>query len=87
MHRFPSGPHELHGLTHDPGERRNLVEEPWHASLVRELRGRLQEWFFEYVDPQNDGARQAVTGQGQLGLSGRRAGGAEPFEPVREQQF
>ena len=84
---FPYGPHELYDLVHDPGERRNLVEEARHGSLIRELRGRLEEWFLESVDPENDGAREAVTGHGQLGLSGRRAAGEGPFEPVRAQEF
>jgi arylsulfatase A-like enzyme len=87
VHRFPYGPHELYDLVHDPQERKNLVEETKHRALIRELRCRLDAWFLQYVDPAMDGAREAVTGHGQIGPAGRKAHGREAFEPVREQEF
>ena len=68
VHRHPDGPHELFDLAGDPGERRNLVDDPHHADVVAALRGRLAGWFARYVDPARDGVDKGVTGCGQLGL-------------------
>ncbi|MFF2327353.1 MULTISPECIES: sulfatase-like hydrolase/transferase [unclassified Streptomyces] len=65
VHRYPHGPHELYDLTADPGEKRNLVDEPTHSAERIELAARLDAWFAEYVDPAQDGARLPVTGSGQ----------------------
>jgi hypothetical protein len=35
--------------------------------VVHELRGRLEGWFRNYVDPQRDGVGKGVTGCGQVG--------------------
>jgi choline-sulfatase len=70
VHRYPYGPHELYDLVNDPGERQNLIDEPGHQRLVRDLKAGLEEWFVRYVDPRLDGTHEAVTGKGQLGLSG-----------------
>jgi arylsulfatase A-like enzyme len=67
VHRHPAGPHELFDLRHDPGERRNLVDDPSTRGVVEHLRGRLQSWFNRYVDPQRDGSDRGVTGCGQIG--------------------
>lgn len=34
------------------------------------MRGRLEKWFAKYVNPEIDGAREAVFGSGQIGLAG-----------------
>jgi len=68
VHRYPDGPHELFHLLDDPGERRNLVDEPRHARVVAALRQRLDGWFERFVDPARDGVDKGVTGCGQLGL-------------------
>ena len=49
--RFPDGPNELYDLKNDPGERRNVVDQPAHAAQQKELRGRLDEFFNRYADP------------------------------------
>jgi len=79
VHRYPYGPHELYDLTEDPGEDADLFGRPESAARVADLRGRLEDWFLRYVDPNLDGAREAVTGKGQLGLVGPAANGEERF--------
>jgi len=79
VHRFPYGPHELYHLAADPGERRNLVDDKQHASVLARMRAKLEEWFLRYVDPARDGARQPVTGRGQIDLVGPKGGGREAF--------
>jgi len=54
IQRFPDGPNELYDLKSDPEERRNLVDQPEHASQQKELRGRLEDFFATYADPQYD---------------------------------
>ena len=82
VHRFPYGPHELYDLAADPGERTNLVEDAKHAAALARMRARLDEWFLEYVDPARDGARQGVTGKGQIDLVGSRGEGRTAFFPM-----
>jgi arylsulfatase A-like enzyme len=66
VHRYPSGPHELFDLGTDPGERNNLVDDARSRVVADELRGRLESWFRQYVDPQRDGVDKGVTGCGQI---------------------
>jgi arylsulfatase A-like enzyme len=67
VHRHPHGPHELFHLSDDPGERRNLIDDPAAAATVGTLRARLDDWFRAYVNPARDGVDKGVTGCGQLG--------------------
>jgi arylsulfatase A-like enzyme len=67
VHRYPTGPHELFDLRADPGERSNLVDDARTGTVVESLRGRLENWFRQYVDPQRDGVDKGVTGCGQIG--------------------
>ena len=68
--RYPYGPNELYDLQEDPGETRNLMkEEAWQA-LGGEMKLRLEKWFAQYVNPEIDGAKEAVFGSGQIGLAG-----------------
>jgi arylsulfatase A-like enzyme len=55
--RFPDGPNELYDLKSDPDERHNLIDEPAHAAQQKALRGRLEEFFATYADPQYDLSR------------------------------
>lgn len=73
VHRYPAGPHELYDLTADPGERTNLVDALHARSVVEALRGRLEGWFAQYVDPARDGVDKGVTGCGQVARVGERA--------------
>ncbi|NKB70826.1 MAG: sulfatase-like hydrolase/transferase [Candidatus Latescibacteria bacterium] len=66
VHRYPDGPHELYNLENDPGENRNLVDDPAHVATLKHWRGELESWFRRYADPTRDGAGQPVTGRGQI---------------------
>jgi hypothetical protein len=46
---------------------------------VATLRGLLDAWFLNYVDPAVDGVREAVTGTGQWALAGPANGGQPAF--------
>jgi arylsulfatase A-like enzyme len=84
IHRYPYGPHELYHLSLDSGEENNLLDderiEDDGKAKAAELRGRLESWFAQYVDPERDGSRQGVTGLGQLDLVMAVKQGREPFE-------
>lgn len=64
--RYPQGPNELYDLVSDPGEERNLAEDPAYDDLRERLGRQLGQWFETYVSPQFDGAKEAVRGKGQL---------------------
>ena len=70
VHRYPDGPNELYDLVNDPLETRNLVDDPSHTGRISNLRTDLEAWYDTYVDPRMDGAKNNVTGRGQLGLAG-----------------
>jgi arylsulfatase A-like enzyme len=55
--RFPDGPNELYDLKNDPGERRNVVDQPAHAERQKELSDRLGKFFDRYADPSYDLSR------------------------------
>ncbi|HME02118.1 MAG TPA: sulfatase [Solirubrobacteraceae bacterium] len=42
---------QLHDLVFDPGETNNLIDDPAHAEVARELRARLEEWMRDTEDP------------------------------------
>ena len=79
IHRYPYGPHELYDLRNDPQEDRNLVDLPDQKKRVQELRGMLEEWFLAHVDPERDGAREPVTGRGQIDMAGKAGAGRLAF--------
>ena len=79
VHRYPYGPHELYNLAADPGETHNLLEEEAYAETLERLRGKLESWFLQYVNPLRDGVRQQVTGKGQIDLVGPDNQGREAF--------
>ncbi len=68
--RYPYGPNELYDLETDAGETKNLLKEDGFAELEQEMRLRLETWFAKYVNPEIDGAKEAVFGSGQTGLAG-----------------
>lgn len=70
IHRYPYGPHELYNLVEDPGEETNRVSDPGLSNVVKDMKGRLEQWFLEYSDPRIDGSREPVTGKGQVDLAG-----------------
>lgn len=70
--RYPYGPNELYDLEKDPRERVNLLLEKGVDSetLEKNLNYELEQWFLKYVNPEIDGAREAVYGSGQINLAG-----------------
>ncbi len=79
IHRYPYGPHELYNLTEDSDERVNLIDDPEWNEKRESLKSMLYEWFDEYVNPKIDGAREGVTGSGQLNLAGPAGKGKQAF--------
>ena len=80
VHRYPYGPHELYDLARDRAETRNLVGDPAREAVIAELKGQLDAWFARHADPLRDGAREAVTGKGQVALAGPAGQGRKAFE-------
>lgn len=59
VHRYGYGFNELFDLVNDPDERENLAEVPSQQSRIKELRGEMEEWFAQYVDPEKDGLKES----------------------------
>ena len=53
---------ELYDLIMDPGEMRNLADEPTFAPLREELDQRLHDWMAQTADPLLDGPVPPPTG-------------------------
>jgi len=66
VQRYPGGPNELWDLVNDPDERRNLIDDASQGARIRDLCGRMEEWFARHVVPTRDGRNQRVAGLGQL---------------------
>jgi len=79
VHRYPYGPHELYCLENDPNEKDNLIDDARYEEVIIKLRGELDIWFCRYSEPERDGARQAVTGKGQVDLVGPAGNGRTTF--------
>ncbi len=79
VHRFPYGPHEFYDLVQDPGERENRVTDPSYQTRIFEMKAELDRYFLRYADPDLDGARQGVTGKGQLDRVGTAGQGRAAF--------
>lgn len=77
--RIPYGPDELYHLTGDPGEDHNLIDDPSCAAMKDSLYMQLTKWFYTYGDPALDGAREGVTGFGQMCRPGIYADRREVF--------
>ncbi|MBT4500179.1 MAG: sulfatase-like hydrolase/transferase [Gemmatimonadetes bacterium] len=80
VHRHPDGPHELYDLKGDPDERCNLTDDLSQSTRITELKARLESWFTRYVDPDKDGHKFDVTGNGQMRPVGQKwNNGSSPF--------
>ncbi len=79
IHRYPYGPHELYDLVRDPGEERNLIDDPAAREVKERLIDRLNHWYAAYADPACDGKGEAVHGLGQLRRIGPASGGKPAF--------
>ena len=54
VHRHPNGPHELYDLVSDPDEFVNLAKGEDHATLRKELKHQLDEFFERHSLPKYD---------------------------------
>jgi N-sulfoglucosamine sulfohydrolase len=52
----------LHDLFFNPGEGRNVIDDPRYSPIAEELRGRLEEWMVRTGDPLLDGPIPAPVG-------------------------
>lgn len=81
IHRYPYGENEFYDLKADPGEDVNLVDskDPGVQEIIAGLKSRMEEWFIQFSDPDVDGTKQPVYGDGQIGLVGKKGGGKKAF--------
>lgn len=70
--RYPYGPDELYDLAEDPDERFNLLlsGDAGNVKIKNRMNDELERWFLKYVNPEIDGAKEAVYGSGQINLAG-----------------
>lgn len=68
--RYPYGENEFYDLTEDPAEQINRIADNTYADIILEMRAKLEKWFNDYANPDIDGAREGVTGLGQLCSAG-----------------
>jgi len=80
--RYPYGPDELYDLRADPDEENNRIADPELTPVLMALRQRLSKWFADYADPDIDGAKEGVTGSGQLCSAGIYAQRAQKYAPL-----
>lgn len=57
VERLKGGPRELYDLVEDPGELRNLADQPAVRSIQQQLGDRLHRFFDRYADPKYDLAK------------------------------
>ena len=87
VHRYPEGPCELYDMVNDPVERRNLIEDPGQKKRVKDLKGRLEEWFDRYSEPEKNGKDLPVKGIGQLMPVPKETDASAAFNPVPAHWF
>lgn len=80
IHRYSYGPDELYHLSEDPGEEHNLIDSEELLCIKQQMRQALEDWFYKYTNPGIDGAREGVTGFGQLRRCGIYAEGKRVYE-------
>ena len=69
----------MYDLKKDPDEKNNLLLQDLHNEKAAELRYELEKWFHKYVNPEIDGAKEAVYGSGQINLAGLWSGGEASY--------
>jgi hypothetical protein len=70
----------LYDLVNDFNEEHNLVDDPAQQARLAEMEAQLEAWFARYVIPDLDGAKEPVTGKGQVNLPGVAGQGRRAFE-------
>jgi N-sulfoglucosamine sulfohydrolase len=74
-------PERLHDLALDPGEMRNLIDDPGYAVVAAELRARLEAWMRDTGDPLLDGP-VALPAGAWVNAPDQRSAGERPPELV-----
>ncbi|MCA9248230.1 MAG: sulfatase-like hydrolase/transferase, partial [Planctomycetales bacterium] len=54
IERFGQSPNEFYNCAQDPGETKNLIDDPNHSALIGLLRDRMHRWFADVADPKWD---------------------------------
>jgi arylsulfatase A-like enzyme len=57
VYRYPNGPHDLFDLANDPGETRNLIDDPGQRQIVANLKQQLETFYADYEDTEKSGLR------------------------------
>jgi len=78
IRRFLAAPDELYDLNRDPGETRNLADDPKLELVVQDLAEQLAVFFNQYADPRYDIWRGG-TAKATLYYGGRNSRIAEHF--------
>ncbi len=86
VHRYPYGKHELYDLVNDPEEMYNLYDEQTHNEIIFAMRFTMEKWFLSYTDPNMDGIKLPVRGNGQTSLVGIQSNGKQAFDIHRKMQ-
>lgn len=81
--RFLAAPNELYDLATDPGETRNLVDDPAHRDIVSEMDARMTAFFATHADPRFD-IWQGGTAKATLFYGGRNERFANHFPGWRQ---
>ena len=81
IHRYPYGKNELYDMKKDPGEKINLIDKESAGQQVTAMRHQMERWFQTYTDKEIDGAKEGVTGSGQLCLAGTWGDRKEIYAP------
>lgn len=66
VHRYMDYENELYDLVNDPGEKKNLIDDPAQQERIARMQAKLTTWFDKYVDPDLDGSKEDVRGGGQV---------------------
>jgi N-sulfoglucosamine sulfohydrolase len=76
--RRPVSREALHDLFFNPGEGRNVIDDPDYANLAEYLRGRLENWMAQTSDPLLDGPVPAPPGA-RINRQDQRSAGEPTF--------
>ena len=80
VHRYNSGLHEFYDLMEDPDEKKNLIGDQRYENRISRMKENLFSWFAKYADPDRDGSREPVAGNGQLCRCGAYSEGKQAFD-------
>ena len=84
VHRYNTGLHEFYDLKDDPDEKINRISEKEYRVLIEQMREKLFQWFALYSDPDRDGSKEPVAGNGQLCRCGAYAESEPAFDTNRK---